>query len=164
MSFTRPFAVAVVVALTPVLTVGCGTGTAVSRPRHTGSVQTAAVARSRTEADAICARTNDELTTHAPRRPSRQTIAQIASTNATLEQRAVAQLGRLTVSASLRARWETILDDRRELARQLEEYAAARAQGDMPRAQALLKVKAAVRHDLLETAQAAGFAQCAHLG
>jgi len=153
-------AVAVLLALAFML--GCGAGRNASG-QH-GSTSTPADSQALAEAGSDCAWLNGALTTHIPAGLSRGSLARLVSENADLEKGVAAELDKLAVPASLRGTWKAMLADRRTLATELAEYASAKARGDESRAQALLRSKALLRRNLLETADAAGVARCAHVG
>jgi hypothetical protein len=150
------------VLLAAVLIAGCGAG-AKAAGRH-GAGASSDASQLRREAGSICSRTNDELTTKTPAQSSRETIARIASANAVLENRTVAELGALAVPPSLQPRWHVMLEYRGELARQLAEYGMAEAAGETSRTRKLLNSKQALRRELSQAAAAGGFPQCARLG
>jgi hypothetical protein len=115
-------------------------------------------------ADAICGELDRELAASKQKSLALPEIARFAPLNAALEQRAVADLAKLTPPASLARDWQQIIAYRRMLAEELVKlgrYAKAR---DRAGIKALVVSKQRVRQSLLAIATRDGFKQCSSAG
>jgi hypothetical protein len=162
----------VVAAAVSLLATGCGgsehppaSGSAARAPgrsRSTHSEERAATSRLIASADAICRRFNKELT--GASRPQASKVARTAPRNAALEQRAVAELSKLTPPASLARDWKQIIAYRRTLAEELVTLARDAKADNVQGMQALAASKKRVHDELTKLAAHDGFTDCSSVG
>jgi hypothetical protein len=159
---------AVILAILALSACGGSSGAVQSTASIAGASQSAAsspaVAGAIVRADAICRRLNTELTAKRPKSVSVKEIESISPRNATLEQKAVNELAKLSAPTVIVREWRQVIAYRRSLAGALIALTGAARAGDTARIKKLGQAKASVRKKLLEVGKHIGFTSCQELG
>jgi hypothetical protein len=154
---------------------GCGgtgaTGSSTSGRETTGGTSqsrrpTAALTKSQLieKADTICQRMNAEFAAHEPRSDSIAESARIVPHRVLIEQRVLAELGRLAPPSAIAPDLHRIIAFRKTLALELAELAQVAERRDTARFHKLATSKARVHSELLAAAKGTGFKECGQTG
>ena len=159
---------AMVVAVAPLVTAGCG-GTAGGRHVSStlaGSSAPPAAPRSPliVAADAICQQVNVKIAAAKPALATPTEIARLTPRNAALEQQALTELRRLRPPASLAHAWQHLLSDRQTLVSELRRLTGYARANDTSAIASLARSKRTLHHALLAVAARAGFRDCGRVG
>jgi hypothetical protein len=158
--------------LATLLVTGCGGGGPTTASNRTASNSAAVSSGAAIEsselhlidaAGAICERLNTEIVKSSNRVDVAE-IVHVAPRNAVLEQRAVAELARLTPPAALAHDWHQLLAYRRTLAQQLATLVGYARRNDGHALDTLIAAKERLRGQLRTTAASLGLQDCGDIG
>jgi hypothetical protein len=113
------------------------------------------------QADAICARTNRQLSVRAGKSVG---ILKVVPRNIATERKALSELRALTAPQSIVTAWQKVLKLRRRLTAELVELVGAARRRDTSKITTLVFSKKRSHGELLGVAQTTGFRDCAKLG
>jgi isopropylmalate/homocitrate/citramalate synthase len=149
------------VAAATLATTGCGGST--EAEQSTSSRSDSAASRLIARADVICKQLNIKL---APTQPRVGTIALAQSSlqHATLEKRAITELGEIVPPASFELQWKQMIRYRRALAEALAQFAADAKADNVKAMHALAASKSRMHQTLARTASHDGFKDCSQVG
>ncbi|HEY5194245.1 MAG TPA: hypothetical protein VIJ39_10295 [Solirubrobacteraceae bacterium] len=131
---------------------------------HLGSGPPLAASQLVAKADSICARLNTELAAAKDVVQNQEDVVRVAAQRGALEQRAIAELSKLTPPSSIAKDYEQIVTARQALLEQTKKLGEEAAAGNVSAEAPVSAATTSVVREMGEAAQRSGFGACGTLG